>query len=70
MAASALDGRVAVLGEELADLRKKVDAMESSGPWWERVSGTFSDDPVYQKAMKRGRDCRRSQRPSGSGGPG
>lgn len=70
MAASTLDGRVAVLEEELADLRKKVEAMESSEPWWERVSGTFSDDPVYRKAMKMGRDCRRAQRPSGFGKDG
>ena len=70
MAASTLDGRVSVLEEELADLKKKVDAMESSEPWWERVSGTFSDDPVYRKAMKLGRDYRRLQRPSGSGKDG
>lgn len=65
MAASELEGRIAVLEQELADLRSKVEAMESSEPWWERIAGTFQHDPVYQKAMKMGRRYRHSLRPNG-----
>lgn len=65
MAVSSLEGRIAALEQELADLRAKVEVMESSGPWWERIAGTFQQDSVYRKAMKMGRRYRRSLRPNG-----
>ena len=50
------------LEEELARLKSQVEKAGASKPWWERIAGTFQDDPVYAKAMKLGRQYRRSQR--------
>jgi hypothetical protein len=61
-----LEKRVTDLETELAALRKKVEAMTGSKPWWERIAGTFKNDPVYEQAMKFGRNYRRAQRSNGS----
>lgn len=60
MASTALSKRVAVLEAELATLKNKIDGKEL---WWERIAGTFENDPIYEKAMKLGRQYRQSQRP-------
>jgi hypothetical protein len=31
-------------------------------PWWEKITGTFSDNPDYDEAMKLGREYRESLR--------
>jgi hypothetical protein len=61
-----LEKRVTELETELAALRKKVEAMTGSKPWWERIAGTFENDPIYEQAMKIGRKYRRAQRSNGS----
>lgn len=64
MASAALEQRVAALENELARLKSKVEGSESgSKPWWERIAGTFENDPVYEQAMKLGREYRNSLRP-------
>ncbi len=60
MTAKELEKRVAVLEAKVDDLNRKVEGVESSSPWWERIAGTFQDDPVYAKAMKLGRAYRRA----------
>ena len=60
MGPAQLEKRIAVLEEELARLKSKVEGADASKPWWERIAGTFEDDPVYEKAMKLGRQYRRS----------
>lgn len=62
MASEPLEERVAALERELARLRSKVEAAPVM-PWWERIAGTFQDDPVYEKAMELGRRYRRSLKP-------
>ena len=64
MTSSALEKRVAALEEELAILRRKVESTDTTTPWWERIVGTFDKDPVYQKAMKLGKEYRESQKPA------
>jgi hypothetical protein len=61
MAESKIEQRVAELEKELATLRKKVDSLTDSTPWWERIAGTFANDPAYKKAMKLGQQYRKSQ---------
>lgn len=31
-------------------------------PWWEQRAGTFADDPIYDEAMRLGREYRESQK--------
>jgi hypothetical protein len=61
-----LEKQVNELAKEVATLRKKVEDLSVSTPWWERIAGTFEQDPIYERAMKLGRDYRRAQRPNGS----
>ncbi len=63
MSAIDLEKRVAVLEENVADLKKKVEGVETAKSWWERIAGTFEKDPVYEQAMKLGRAYRKSLRP-------
>ena len=61
-----LEQRMAELEKEVESLRKKVEDLVGSKPWWERIAGTFEKDPIYERAMKLGREYRRAQRPNGS----
>lgn len=60
MAAPSLEDRVAAL-------EAKVDhselAAQDTRPWWERIRGTFKDDPAYEEAMRLGREYRAALRP-------
>jgi hypothetical protein len=65
MASSKIEKRMDELEQEVAALRKKVEALTGSKPWWERIAGTFQNDPIYERAMRLGRKYRRAQRPNG-----
>jgi hypothetical protein len=59
--------RIAQLEQQVDALRKKIAGLEGAEPWWERIAGSFEKDPIYAKAMKLGRDYRKSLRPPRSG---
>ena len=63
MSPTAIEKRVAELEKSVAELRTKVEAAESTQPWWERVVGTFEKDSIYNAAMRLGRDYRKSLAP-------
>jgi hypothetical protein len=59
-----LEARLAILEAEVERLKSKVEAVDNmSIPWWERIAGTFADDPHHEKAMTLGRSYRESLRP-------
>ncbi len=64
MISPSLEKRVAQLEAELGRLRRKIEATDSAKPWWERIAGTFEKDPVYEQAMKMGREHRQSLSPA------
>jgi hypothetical protein len=66
MGKTSLEQRMAELEQELAALRKKVEDLAGTKPWWERIAGTFEHDAVYEQAMRLGREYRRPQRPNGA----
>jgi hypothetical protein len=68
MPLSSLEKRVAALEEELAALRRTIEAAGSAKPWWQRIAGTFEHDPIYEEAMKLGRKYRESLRPKKQSG--
>jgi hypothetical protein len=66
MGVAEIEKRVAVLEKEVANLRKKLEGADASKPWWERIAGTFENDPVYEQAMRLGREYRESLKPGKS----
>ena len=63
MAASALEKRVASLENELAQLKSKVGDPKPAANWLESIYGAFANDPVYDEAMRLGREYRESLTP-------
>ena len=63
---SDLEQRLADLEAEMSNLKRKVDQLERAEPWWQQITGTFEEDPIYEEAMKRGRQYRESLRPKSS----
>jgi len=64
MATVSLKDRVVALEAEVARLKAKLEeAGPRSEPWWEQIAGTFANDPIYEEAMRLGREYRQSLRP-------
>ena len=55
------------LEQRVSELEAKVERLiqengaSAKEPWWERIRGTFKDDPVYEEAMRLGREWREAQ---------
>ena len=60
---SPLERRVAALEAEVTKLKSRLQALQTTQPWWEQIAGTFQHDPMYEEAMRLGRQYRRSLRP-------
>ena len=59
-----IEKRIAVLETEVASLKNKVEKKDDKNqiPWYEKIAGTFADDPIYDEAMRLGREYRESQK--------
>jgi hypothetical protein len=58
--AANLEKRVDALERELRSLKSAVQKNKSKRPWWERLAGAFSDDPLFDEMVEAGRKYRRS----------
>ena len=56
---NALEAEVAQLKKEKKSAAKQLDER----PWWEKIYGTFANDPHYEEAMRLGRKYRESTKP-------
>ncbi len=66
MPAENLEARLSALEREMAQIKRSLrNKSGSAEPWWERIAGVFEDDPVFEQAMKLGRQYRESLRPGG-----
>jgi hypothetical protein len=64
MADRSLEERVTALEQEVARLRELLEAKPvAEEPWWQKISGSFANDPIYEEAMRLGRKYRESLRP-------
>jgi hypothetical protein len=64
MAVPEIELRVAMLESEVAQLKRQVEAAaKPARPWWQEIYGTFANDPLYEEAMRLGREYRESLRP-------
>ena len=66
MATGTLEERMAAVEQELAQLKKQLQAETppASLPWWEKIAGTFANSEHYDEAMRLGRQYRESLRPN------
>ena len=60
MATTELEIRVTVLKKELAQLKEKLAKDDKSVPWWQQISGQFSESDNFDEAMRIGREYRKS----------
>lgn len=59
-----LESRIATLEGKVERLQRELEAVVPNGqPWWQRIVGTFADDPAFEEAMRLGREYRESLRP-------
>ena len=58
--AANLEKRVEALERELRSLKSAVQKTKSKAAWWERLAGTFRDDPLFDEMVEAGRKYRRS----------
>jgi len=64
MAVPEIELRVAALESEVAQLKHRIEAVaKPARPWWQEIYGTFANDPLYEEAMRLGREYRESLRP-------
>jgi hypothetical protein len=57
--AANLEKRVEALERELKSLKSAIQK-KSREPWWERLAGTFEDDPIFDEIVNAGRKYRQS----------
>jgi hypothetical protein len=59
-----IEKRLAALETEFALLKSKIEKNGNKNelPWWEQRMGVFADDPIYDEAMRLGREYRQSQK--------
>ena len=67
MPKNSIENRITALENELERLKKKVDV--DPRPWWEQIFGRFANDPMYEEAMRLGREYRESLRPKTAARP-
>lgn len=64
MTAATIEQRLEALEREVRSLRAAVKKKsKKEKPWWERLAGTFKDDPLFDEMVKAGEKYRKSLRP-------
>lgn len=56
-----LEARVETLEREIAELKQLLAmSLEKQEPWWQKVAGSFKDDPDFDEAVRLGQEWRKS----------
>ena len=67
MAVPGIEHRVAALEADVARLKEQLaKAVPAQGDWLDEIYGAFENDPIYEEAMRLGREYRESLRPKPS----
>jgi hypothetical protein len=62
MTTQQLEARLATLEQEMAQVKQMLTPTKSPAiqPWWEKIAGSFADDPDFDEAERLGREWRKS----------
>jgi hypothetical protein len=62
MSTQQLEERLATLEQEMAQLKHVLadQGEKQPQPWWEKIAGSFADDPDFDEAERLGREWRKS----------
>jgi hypothetical protein len=62
MTTQQLEARLATLEEEMVEVKRLLMTKEErpQSPWWDKISGSFADDPDFDEAERLGREWRKS----------
>ena len=64
MAVAEIELRVAALEAEMARVKEQLEkSAPAQGDWLDEIFGVFDHDPIYEEAMRLGREYRESLRP-------
>lgn len=64
MSAQTIEERLTAVETELQELKREKEQTKEQNkaiPWWEQIRGQFKDDPMYDEAMRLGREWRESE---------
>ncbi len=61
MSTGNIEDRIKQLEQKVRQLEGVVRPEARATPWWNRVAGAFSQDPVYAEAMKLAHEEREAQ---------
>lgn len=62
---TALEKRVGLLERQLRKMQSELRKVRPTSPlpWWERLAGTFENDPLFDEVVEAGQAYRRSLAP-------
>jgi hypothetical protein len=60
MTTQQLEARLATLEAEMVQMKQILAAKAVPLPWWEKIAGSFADDPDFDEAERLGREWRQS----------
>jgi hypothetical protein len=63
MATGTLEERLAVVDAELVQLKQRLDQniLPMTNPWLDQIFGVFKNDPLFEEAVRCGREWREAQ---------
>ncbi len=62
MTTQQLEARLATLEEQMLQVKRLLITKEETSqmPWWDKIAGSFADDPDFDEAERLGREWRKS----------
>jgi len=61
MLATYWEERITALEREMREVKSVLKTVSGTQqPWWERLAGTFKDDPLFDEIVEAGAEYRRS----------
>jgi hypothetical protein len=56
-----VEERLAIVEQELAELKKMMPGLASKPNWITRITGSFKDDPEFGEILRMGREIRKAE---------